>query len=149
MKTNTLTKLLTFALVCAITFTACVKERTIKPEKKISLAGSWTETPPAGEYTREIFFSADSAFTMHYIGLVTPLFSATSTGTYKIEGDKLIVSIKEVFVKEANKPGITTTLDQVLFDKATFSLKSNLLNIDFVTYPADGPVPTNLKFLKN
>lgn len=134
-------------LICTITFTACKKEKNV-PAELLPLVGSWTETPISADSQRKLFFSADGTFTMHftYYGLQG---GVTSTGTYSVSGNKLTTIIKSQVLLEPKKQPEIRAVDQSIFDSGTFSIAGNVLTVNFLSYPADGPVPTTIKFLKN
>lgn len=134
-------------LICTITFTACKKEKNA-PAELLPLVGSWTETPISPDFQRKLFFSADGTFTMHftYYGLQG---GVTSTGTYSVSGNKLTAIIKSQVLIEPKKQPEIRAVDQSIFDSGTFSITGNVLTVNFLSYPADGPVPTTIKFLKN
>ncbi len=139
-------KVFSLILFCTIALTACKKDKPAQAEL-LPLVGSWTETPVSPDYQRKLFFSADGTFTMHFTyGLQG---GVTSTGTYSVSGNKLTAIIKsQVSIEPKRQPEIRA-VEQSLFDSGTFSITGNVLTVNFLSYSADGPEPTTIKFLKN
>lgn len=150
MKFNYAFKLSLIAIICLTTLGGCTKGTYSGLGFKDLLMGSWTETPPYPDFNRTIFFNIDDTFTLHIKNSLPPLHTLTITGTYSIDGNKLIVKANEMTNAEAGKQPMVTKFNGEVFDKATFKIDgNNKLTLDYFTYPADGPVPTTTKFVKN
>lgn len=126
---------------------ACKKDKGINKARE--LTGSWTQTPLDAQLQRTIFFGADGSLIIHDHFSGNPVTGFTSKGTYRVEGDQLILFITERITKTPGFAPVVTNVNQVLFDKATFSISGNKLIINYTSYPADGPVPTSLTFVRN
>lgn len=148
MKIKTSTYLF-FLCVLSLTYFSACKKVTFGSEIKGQLIGGWTATPIDSRYMQTIYFGADDSVRMHYVYLGTPNSAATYKGTYYLEDNKLNVKATEITTQDGNKAPTITKLDYPLFDKATVKIDANILTIDYITYPADGPVPTRQKFIKN
>ena len=131
------------SILCVFTLlvSSCKKDREPQPEK--SLIGDWRETELNG-FTRSVKFTQDRSFFLsigHDDGN-----GIMYAGEYRIKGDSLIVSTKEMLVQEPGKVGQRTATTYPLYEKATFNVNGDTLTLKYITYPADGPVPTTAKF---
>jgi hypothetical protein len=126
--------------------TGCKKEKT-PTDGFNKLLGSWNETPTMGNTSRSLHFSKDGAFAMVFTYDGTPTVVSTFSGIFKIKGDSLLVTVKELSTQEGNQPAEKTQLlNGNFFDDATFNVSNSILTLNYITYPADGPVPTQAKF---
>jgi hypothetical protein len=111
---------------------------------------------PMGRMTRFLSFEADGTF-MHatymygiYGGDDLAAYARTS-GTYEIDGDRVILTAtKEAIWDSFNgsaSPETVRQVNYVLFDQARFRISWPTLTLDYLTYPADAPVPTTLSFM--
>ncbi len=138
MKTFTTTCL---SVLLLISLAACKKEREELP--KNSLVGQWYETNLTG-FVRSLQFTNDNKF-----GFTAGDMAGNATryfGTYELKGDSMKVAISEKTTQEAGKPAVKAPSNQVLYEKATFKVSVDTLTLKYITYPADAPVTTTVKF---
>lgn len=128
-------------LVLSVLIVSCKKDDN---DAKDVLNGEWLETP-LQTYSRTIRFESDGRFAMEYLH---PNSSAKSTfkGKYVIKGDSLKVNIQEMLEQQSSGTVVQTPANSIFFEKGTFSINDNVLTINYITYPADAPVPTVSKF---
>jgi hypothetical protein len=69
-------------------------------------------------------------------------------GTYQIKKDSLKVFTREMIEQQPGKPLQTTATTYALYEKATYRISRDTLTLSYITYPADGPVPTTAKFVR-
>ncbi|MGY3053484.1 hypothetical protein ACVWYG_001684 [Pedobacter sp. UYEF25] len=132
-------------LLLSISIFACKKDE-ISSEPQNALSGAWAEVPP-NDSSRRIFFGTQGNFEMELRDSSKAYWSRAVIGKYKISNDSLKVNITSEVEKSADgKVTKTTTTSYVIFDKGRFSIENDLLTIQCVTYPADGPVPTTFKY---
>jgi hypothetical protein len=74
------------------------------------------------------------------------------SGTYKVEGDQLQINITHTVVWDrfygANSPETVQTVNITVFDQTHFRIVGPMLTLDYVSYPADAPVPTTKSFIR-
>lgn len=136
----------TFTAACLsifllISLAACKKERDEAPAH--TLVGQWYETNLTG-LVRSLQFTNDNKFGFtsgDQAGNATRYF-----GTYELRGDSMKVAITEKVTQEAGKPSVKTPSNQALYEKATFKVSVDTLTLKYITYPADAPVITTVKF---
>ncbi|WP_231465293.1 MULTISPECIES: hypothetical protein [unclassified Pedobacter] len=141
---NNLLKTFGIFFLLSIIFISCKKD---KPAGKTDvLTGAWQEASVNGSIGRRLIFKPDGLFTME-------IWSSTAktsevNGTYKIDGENLTVNISESV--EFNAAGNPTkrNVSYQLFEKGKFSITNTILSIKYISYPADAPVNTELKFGK-
>lgn len=124
------------------------------------LVGSWA-TPqenlhPMGRMTRFLSFSGDGTFMFAtysygiYGGSDLAAYTRTS-GTYEVEGDRVICTATRVATWDsfygASSPETVQQVNYSLFDQARFRVILETLTLEYITYPADAPVPTTLSFM--
>ena len=128
-------------LVLSVVMVSCKKDD--KVEKDV-LNGAWVETP-LQTYNHPLRFESDGRFAMEYLH---PDGSAKTTfnGKYLIKGDSLKVNIQEMLEQQGSGTVVRTPANSVMFEKGTFSIRDNVLTINYITYPADAPVQTQSKF---
>lgn len=143
MKTKSL---LIYALLFILTFTATSCKKKVVEKNNEPLEGSWEETP-SQSYPRRIVFDRNGQFSMKFLG-TDGYPQLTLNGIYTVKGDSLLVKIRESLEKQDSGNIIKTTSNIDLFDKGTFNIKDFVLTINYLSYPADGPVPTQIKFNK-
>lgn len=132
-----------FLLLSVLLF-SCKKD---KPEKeKDVLTGAWQESGMSGGMGRRLVFKPGGEFTMEI--WASTYKSGEVNGIYKIDGDNLTVNISEDV--EINSAGIATKrkVNRQLFEKGKFSISNGILSIKFISYPADAPVETEIKYGK-
>ncbi|WPU91997.1 hypothetical protein SNE25_22010 [Mucilaginibacter sabulilitoris] len=149
LKSNFISLSLTVLIGATLITTACKKEKRQVTDPVKTLLGGWNAVPVEANYERRLYFGSDgsfmTAFTYHNNGDV----SITSfSGTYFIKGDSLKVTIKETSEQHGNSPAVKTQSNIQLYEKATYSINGSFLMLNYITYPADGPVLTQIKFTR-
>jgi hypothetical protein len=135
-----LSVMLTAVLMLA---SACKKDK----EQKVSnyLMGGWNEKGLPTNVSRSLHFFGDSVVVN--IAASGVVYSATRiSGTYKAEGNNLILNLNKQLVTESGKQAIITTYTGKLYENATFKVDGNTLTLNYTTYPADAPVATTAAF---
>src|SRR5438105_13293246 len=143
-------------LVMGVVAAAC--RDSTAPTAPSALVGAWMaprETlRPSGSMTRYLGFSEDGTFvyTVNSYGIYggsTPgqLSAYTiTTGSYQVDGDRIALTAKRVTTWDsfygAGSPERVELVSTSIFDQARFSIVVGLLTLDYITYPADAPVPT-------
>ena len=106
-----------------------------------------------GSMTRYISFAEDGTFlfatNMYGIYGGTGLAAYTrTTGTYRIEGDRLICTATRVATWDsfygAGSPETVKNVNYSLLDEARFRIMGSTLILDYITYPADAAEPTTM-----
>ena len=137
---------LILAVVLTITISSSCKKNNpdpVVPENN-SILGMWVESQTATLY-RAVLFSNDGVFRQYVVVKNNNSSQGfTLSGTYTIDGDKISARVTEEIFNDGSNPGVKTTINTTLFDKGTFSIKNNLLQINYVSYPADAPVATTM-----
>lgn len=142
MKKSPLT--FTCLLLTAMCFIACKKSHPVVPENL--LAGNWHEIGSASGQSLSLNFSKEYAFGSAALVAGT---SMKYSGTYTLKGKVLSVTATEMSVQEPGKSLQTTTISQVLFPEATYSISNDTLTLNYQTYTAVWPrVPVTVKFRK-
>lgn len=128
---------------------ACQKEKRQVTDPVKTLVGGWNAVPVEANYGRRLYFGSDGSFTAAYIYHNDGDVSVESfLGTYTIKGDSLKVTIKEASEQHGNSPAVKTQINIQLYEKATYSINGSSLILNYITYPADGPVLTQTKFTR-
>jgi hypothetical protein len=74
------------------------------------------------------------------------------SGTYRTEGDQLEISVNRIASWDrfygADSPETVQIVSTTIFDQSHFRTTALTLTLDFVTYPADAPVPTTNVFIR-
>ena len=149
-----------FVLYLAVVagITSCANSTS--PE--VSLIGNWAvnESLSPGHYTTQLTFAGDGTFTDavrmfgSYPGQSNNDLSSYSimSGTYKVNGDQLQTNITRIAVWDrfygANSPETVHTVNTTVFDQTHFRIVGPMLTLDYVSYPADAPVPTTKTFIR-
>lgn len=134
-------KFLLLSLFSLLTIFSCKKDGQTVLENK--LVGNWKEL----EVNRSLKFTIDNFFSFSTTDADGG--KTTYSGTYQINGDSLTLSTQKVLVQQPGKLAQTTPSNTPFYDKASFSVSGNTLTINYISYPADGPVPTTGKFLRS
>ncbi|OOQ61710.1 hypothetical protein BC343_01150 [Mucilaginibacter pedocola] len=116
-----------------------------------SIVGIWKEPASPTGYVRSVVFKSDGTFLASF-NYYAPDPSNNTTiefdGRYSVKGDSLITGVTKIADK--NKDGTTYPAVQPanhpLYEFATFRVNTNVLTINYTTYPADAPVATEVKF---
>ena len=128
-------------LMLSVLFVSCKKKNDVKTD---ALTGAWSETPQQS-YDRRIIFNTDGKFSLQVLG-PDGYPQLTLNGKYIIKGDSLTVTIMENLEKQGAGKVVKTVTNYNIFEKGTFSVKDNVLTLNYLTYPADAPVLTQSKF---
>ncbi|HKC79896.1 MAG TPA: hypothetical protein VKB91_01795, partial [Gemmatimonadaceae bacterium] len=66
------------------------------------------------------------------------------SGTYQMDGDRLVLTANRIATWDAFYGGREKVeqVNSILFEQARFRIVENTLTLDYITYPADAPVPT-------
>jgi hypothetical protein len=131
-------------MLSALLFSCKKKDNEFK--KSDELTGSWYETSRQ-TYIRRLNFQPGGKFAMDILGTDSKV-QTTLNGRYVINGNTLSVTSFEIVETQPSGKVVTTKMEDKLFDKATFNIKNLVLTIDYVSYPADAPVPTQATFNK-
>jgi len=146
---------LTIIFWAILLFISCSKEGDSK------LTGTWTERVnalPTGYYINELTFNADSTFSS----------KGSSYGIYGWQGQNDLSGWYEFvgnYSQSSNSLGLishkvtswdkfydgqpfTEIKDQLLFENCKYKITKQVLEINYTTYPADGPVNTTRIYTK-
>jgi len=135
-------------LMLSVCFVACKKDNNSKSNS--ALMGVWQQTPKES-YNSTITFATDSKFSMDLVALENTSYLLTNSGKYSVKGDSLIVNVLQSVEKVGGKSEVRTfdnNNKNVLYEKATYSIKDNILTLSYISYPADAPIRTEVKFSK-
>jgi hypothetical protein len=127
-----------------------------------SLVGNWavSESTSPGYYTTQLTFAGDGTFTDavrmfgSYPGQSKNDLSSYTimSGTYKVDGDQLQTNITHTVVWDrfygANSPETVQTVNPTVFDQTHFRILGPMLTLNYVSYPADAPVPTTKTLIR-
>ena len=147
--------LLSFAAACS---------ETTATTKTSPLAGEWLASreslQPTGSLTRRLGFSNSGQFSYRidqygiYEGQSPGTVSVYTqmSGTYQIDGDRLILTANRIATWDsfygAGSPERVEQVTRVVLDQARFRIVGFTLILDYIVYPADGPVPATLAFTR-
>lgn len=127
------------------------------------LVGGWIapreNLQPRGSFTRYLGFS-ESSFT--YVGNSYGVYAGDSpgslsaytniSGTYHIDGNKLVLTANRVATWDSfygrQSPERVEQVSMIVFEQARFRIVSGTLIIDYITRPADAPVPMTRSFTR-
>ena len=128
-----------FGLLALLLIASCTKDDGQSEGFTPDLLGSWSETyeQEQGIIVENYTFNVNSRFErrIDWFGFngapKTELTESSEyTGTFEVEGDSLFFRNLE---------------GQGGFD-SKFSIKNNVLHLEYITYPADAPVLTQIKY---
>nr|WP_068888714.1 hypothetical protein [Pedobacter panaciterrae] len=135
-------------MVLSASLIACKKtkeperEPGLKEEKR-SVLGTWQEIPVTAS-SRKLAFLVDGKFAI--LMSQSNNHSIIQNGSYTVNGDKLKIKVVEQLERQGTAEATRTEINQELFENATFKIENSVLIIKYITYPADAPVETELKF---
>ena len=131
-------------LVQLAVLSSCKKQDSEPVVENNSITGMWTESQTNLLY-RNFLFAGDGNF-KQYLAIKTNnvIQAITISGTYTVSGNKIGVKVTEQITKNGNDAEVKTALNTTLFDLGTFTIKNNVMVINYTTYPADAPVPTTI-----
>lgn len=149
LKSNFITLSLSLLIGTMLITGACKKEKREVTDPIKTLVGGWNAVPVEANTERRLYFGSDGSFMTAFIYHNNGDVIITSfSGTYAIKGDSLKVAIKEASEQHGNSPAVKTQSDIQLYEKATYSINGSFLMLNYITYPADGPVLTKTKFAR-
>ena len=132
-------------------------------ESESGLIGSWISTEslsPSGHMTTQLSFAGDGTFTdaIRTFGVYpgqsrNDLSSYTiMSGTYTTDGDQLESNVSRVETWDrfhgADSPPTVRNVNTTVFDQGRFRISGFSLTLDYLTFPADAPVPTTKAFIR-
>lgn len=147
---KTTIKTLLFSLLMASIFLACKKKSIEEDGPKDVLYGNWHEARNGSNSLRTLSFGTGGKFSMKLTDSIGAATFGTLNGNYVLKGDSIQVRILES-VDNANGKQVKTAVDYKIFDYAVIKFTNQTkiqMDIDYITYPADGPVPTHARFNK-
>jgi len=125
------------------------------------LIGTWADTikaSPGGYYIYELVFDNNNSFTDRsgaygiYNGQHNNELSGwyVRTGNYELAENKISFSAEKTISWDSFFGGnpITTNDKQVIFLNCTFKISNDTLELNYITFPADGPENTIAKYKK-
>ena len=130
---------------------------SISPKFDSPLLGGWITSRenlhPTGSMTRYISFAEDGTFL--YTGNSYGIYGGTGlaaytriTGTYRIEGDRLIcIATREATWDSfygAGSPETVRNVNYSFLDQARFRIVGSFLLLDYIVYPAEAPEPATM-----
>lgn len=167
MKKQFFTTCLIAVISLSILFVSCEKnEDTFNDEKGIEepeLIGSWVRVDTISVHqrsykyfnTREITYFASNKFfdKIEYIKVDSNLLNPEKkgfqslSGTYSIQGNKIRYTLLEASFFEEDFPTMTRTEKYAnAKDSVSYTINGTVLTLNYLSYPADAPVETNMVF---
>jgi len=126
-----------------------------------TLIGTWaytTESSPRGYVINEITFNSEGLFTKNltwygiYEGQNSDELSGWTeiTGDFEVNENKLIVTANKSVSWDAfySTDPVTTIETETLYTNCTFDIDEKILELKYLTFPADAPVQTKSLFKK-
>src|SRR6478672_10272534 len=125
------------------------------------IVGTWIASEalhPTGSMTTQIGFTESGMFIYSRVsyGIYPGQSAGTASaytqisGTYQIDGDRLTITGNRTATWDsfygANSPERVTNVNTEVFKDARFRIVTGNLILDYITYPADAPVPTTESF---
>ncbi len=149
-------------LLIIVLIVSCKKDDNNFPNENGSmLTGTWLETimaQPGSCYTNQLTFNIDSTFSSKtssygiYSGQGQNDLSGwfEFVGKYTRDGDSLDFISHKVTSWDSFYGGQPQTqlTDQQLFDNCRFTIHDQILEITYITYPADAPEKTQRQYKK-
>jgi hypothetical protein len=152
------------SVVCLALVALACDNQPVAPKVVSPLVGDWVAPTenlhPKGTMTRRLGISESGEFTFRtdmfgiYPGQNPSYLSAYTrmTGTFTIDGDKLVLTATRVATWDsfygAGSQERVETVNTVLLDQAHFGIVGQTLTLNYVSYPADAPVPTTMSFTR-
>jgi len=136
--------------VCALLFMLTVLLVSCKKKDDVEttdeLIGSWDENPRQS-INRRLNFLPGGKFSLEVLG-TDGYAQLTVDGKYEIQAGNLNIDISSTLERQPSGKLVITKTNYRLFEKATYNVKNLVLTIDYTSYPADAPIPTQVKFNK-
>jgi hypothetical protein len=149
-------------LLCALLLVSCSKDENNLPDGGNSaLTGTWTETAmaqPNGHFINELTFNNDSTFSSRTTSY--GVYSGQSqndlsgwfeyAGNYSLNGTTISFISHRVVSWDSFYGGQPDTQikDQLLFENCKYTIVDQVLEINYITYPADAPENTTRQYIK-
>lgn len=125
------------------------------------LIGTWVDTAnalPNVYYINELIFDNNNSFTDKssaygiYSGQANNELSGwfVRTGNYELDKNKIGFLAEKVVSWDSFFGGdpVTTIETYVIFENCTFTINNNILELNYITYPADAPENTIRQYKK-
>lgn len=154
------TKLILFLISIFISF-SCEKKDDDKLINDNELIGTWVDTvyaKPSGYRVYELIFNSTSSFTdkSSSYGIYNDQDNDelsgwfVRTGNYEVNNNKLKLISKKVVSWDSFFGGnpVTSSETQIIFENCTFTINRNILELNYITYPADAPENTTRRYKK-
>ncbi|MFC3562703.1 hypothetical protein [Pedobacter jamesrossensis] len=133
-------------LLLSVFMISCKKDNNLSGKTDV-LTGAWQETGLTGGFDRLIIFEPGGGFSLK--ASINNDLIASSRGYYSIENDNLKVTVTEKNEKQTNGSMVKKAVNIQLFENGKFIITDKAyLTINCITYPADGPSPTEFKYNK-
>ncbi|MFD2287005.1 hypothetical protein GJU39_09645 [Pedobacter petrophilus] len=143
---NKLLKTFALLLLLPFLFISCKKYNPSGTPPDVLTGSSWEEVPQRA-YSKRISFENGGNFSIQFRNQDNQYWATVMSGKYSISEDKLTVNITSNVEKSSTGKTIKSTPENfLLFDKDRFVIENSVLTVNYLTYPADGPVPTVAKF---
>ncbi len=149
------------SVILILLLSSCEKKVDVKLINEKALIGTWADTvkaSPNGYYINELIFDNTTLFTDKssaygiYNGQNNNELSSwfVRTGNYVLDENKINFNAKEVVSWDSFFGGdpVTTIKTQVIFENSTFSINNNILELNYIIYPADAPENTIRQYKK-
>lgn len=148
-------KLMLFFTILVIS-AACKKDEVVEPpEINIDLLGDWVyviNLASGGHYLYELSFKNDGTFTEKSSAYGTYEEQDENelsgwfirTGNFETHKNNLYCTFTKVVSWDSFYGGEPETSDitGMIFENCTFTIQNNILELNYITYPADAPVLT-------
>lgn len=160
MKNRLQATVLKLSVISILLISSCEKKVDDKLIGDDILIGTWADTENAlsgGYYVNELIFD-NSSFTekSNSYGIYNEQDNNelsgwfVRTGNYELYKNKITFNAKEVVSWDSFTGGepITTNESKVIFENCTYTINNNILELNYITYPADAPVNTIRQYKK-
>jgi len=125
-------------IILSVLFLSCKKDKDAD-----TLIGVWKLTQNQG-YENRLEFGPGQTFSMILTYADSPNDSVTQNGKFSIKDDSLFVNISEILEKSNTQKVVKTAVNYTLFEKATFNVRGSKLTLNYISYPTDAPVFTQM-----
>ncbi|RFZ81133.1 hypothetical protein DYU05_20450 [Mucilaginibacter terrenus] len=155
MKRAVTTFLKAFTVLCICLLAASCKKENSNPVKSsaTTLEGTWLKIDESpGSTITNLQFYGGNQFQMIFVQLDasqqsnTPKYQLNLRGTYRIDGNKLAITISQKIETNGTNTPVVTPSSEKVFENATYNVSDHTLTLNYTTYPADAPVATQAKF---
>jgi hypothetical protein len=133
-------------LICSLLITGACKKDKKETDPTKALLGTWVDSDQPS-YRTQLSFNGSGQYTYTLLLRDNGKISSTSySGNYTIKADSLKIDIHEKIEQDQNAQIVKTPDNTNFFEKATFTIKDNILSIKYISYPTDGPSLAERKF---